>query len=242
MKLHGQERLADDGYAMAVLIVAMGVMTMLWTVALPAWNQLAKREKEEELLFRGTQYARAIGLFQRKYANASPPNLDVLIREHFLRRKYRDPIVPDGEFQLLYQTTQQPGSPAGQGRAGAASPAGAGIVSTTTQQTAGGIIGVASKSKETSLRVYNGRTHYNEWQFIYLATTQQPGVGGAGPGPGGAPGGAGGRGAPGGPGRGDGRGAPNAPGRGAPGPPGPARGGFQLPPPGTITPPIAAPR
>ena len=44
-------------------------------------------------------------------------------------------------------------------------------------QPTGGIIGVASKSTETSLRVYNGRTKYNEWQFIYLATTAQPGGG-----------------------------------------------------------------
>ena len=257
MKLQGQA-----GYAMAVLIVALGVMAILWAVALPAWNQLAKHEKEEELIFRGTQYSRAIGLFQRKYANASPPDVDVLIREHFLRRKYKDPVAPDGEFQLLYQTTPQAGSPVAPGRAGSANPGGVvpgggsvttgpgALVSTTTQRTSGGIIGVASKSKETSLRIYNGRTHYNEWQFIYLVTTQQPGVGtgqgpasgrGAGAGPGGPPGGAGGRGAPGGTGRGDGRGAPNAPGRGAPAPQGPGRGGFQFPPPGTVTPPVVPP-
>lgn len=241
---------------MAVLIVALGVLAILWTIAMPVWNQLAKREKEEELIFRGTQYARAIGLFQRKYANANPPSLGVLIDQHFLRRKYKDPMVPDGEFQLLYQTPQQPGPPGGgqpQGRGvptpqapiTATSPGtqgGGGLVSTTTQQTSGGIIGVASKSKEVSLRVYNGRTHYNEWQFIYLQTSAQPGVG-AGPAAGrgvvpafgapGSPGGAGGRG-----GRGDGRGGP---GRGTPSAPGPDRGGFQFPPRGTVTPPIQPP-
>ena len=128
MKLRGQFliRGADDGYAMAVLIVALGVMAILWTAALPVWNQLAKREKEEELIFRGTQYSRAIGMFQRKYANASPPSLDVLIDQHFLRRKYKDPMIPNGEFQLLYQTTPQAGSPGRgqlQGRGGAAQPA-----------------------------------------------------------------------------------------------------------------------
>src|SRR5262245_23251379 len=202
MKLRGQFQIngADDGYAMAVLIVALGVMAILWTTALPVWNQFAKREKEEELIFRGTQYARAIGLFQRKYANANPPSLDVLIDQKFLRRKYKDPMIPNGEFQLLYQTTPQPGSPGvGQqpGRGGAAQPVAptpAGPrpgFSSTSQITSGGIIGVASKSKDTSLRVYNGRTHYNEWQFIYLVTTQAPGIpGGTGvPGP---PGGRGG--------------------------------------------------
>ena len=100
---------------MAVLIFAIGVMAVLWSVALPAWSQFARREKEEELVFRGTQYARAIGLYQRRFANASPPSLDVLIEQRFLRTKYQDPMTADGEFQLLYLTPNQPGSSAGQG-------------------------------------------------------------------------------------------------------------------------------
>ena len=36
--------------------------------------------------FAGEQYARAIALFQRKYANALPPSIDVLVNERFLRR------------------------------------------------------------------------------------------------------------------------------------------------------------
>jgi type II secretory pathway pseudopilin PulG len=166
---------------MAMLLVAMGVMAVVWTTALPTWSQLAKREKEEELIFRGNQYARAIGLFQRKYANQSPPTIDVLLEQKFLRRKYKDPMVPDGEFQLLYQTVQQPGSsgrgqPQGaqQGRSSQVQPPSG--VAVPGQVTGAPIIGVTSKSKEESLRVYNGATHYNEWQFIYLATTRQPGA------------------------------------------------------------------
>jgi hypothetical protein len=44
----------------------------------------------------------------------------------------------------------------------------------------GGIMGVASKSKDTSIRLYNGRTHYNEWQFLYVQQVQQAGTGGRG--------------------------------------------------------------
>ena len=36
-------------------------------------------------------------------------------------------------------------------------------------------MGVASKSKDVSIRIYNGRTHYNEWQFVYVAQTTAPG-------------------------------------------------------------------
>ena len=31
----------------------------------------------------------------------------------------------------------------------------------------GGIIGVTSKSTDTSIRLYKGRSHYNEWAFVY---------------------------------------------------------------------------
>jgi len=48
----------------------------------------------------------------------------------------------------------------------------------------GGVMGVASKSKAESIRIYNGRTHYNEWQFVYTVQTTAPGQGGA---PGGQP-------------------------------------------------------
>ena len=59
MNLAGQvnRRTADAGYAMAALIVAMGIMAIMMTVAMPVWRQTAQREKEEELVFRGLQYA-----------------------------------------------------------------------------------------------------------------------------------------------------------------------------------------
>src|SRR5205823_2998029 len=94
MKLRGQ---SESGYAMAVLLVTLSVMAVMLTMAMPVWKQMAQREKEAELIFRGQQYARAIGLFERKYANTPPPTLDVLVQEHFLRKKYKDPIT-NGDF------------------------------------------------------------------------------------------------------------------------------------------------
>src|SRR5260370_1023276 len=68
MKLRGQ---AQEGYAMAALLVAMSIMAVMMTVAMPVWKQSAQREKEEELVFRGKQYVHAIALFQRKYVGAA---------------------------------------------------------------------------------------------------------------------------------------------------------------------------
>ena len=86
---------------MAALLVAMSVMAVLMSVAMPVWRQTAQREKEEELIFRGNQYARAIGLFQRKFANTAPPTIDVLIEQRFLRKKYKDPITGE-DFQPVF--------------------------------------------------------------------------------------------------------------------------------------------
>ena len=80
MKLRGQH-----GYAMAALLVGLGIMAIMMTVVMPVWKQVAQREKEAELIFRGEQYARAIELYGRKLPGALPPNLDVLIDQRFLR-------------------------------------------------------------------------------------------------------------------------------------------------------------
>jgi hypothetical protein len=53
-----------------------------------------------------------------------------------------------------------------------------GFTGTGTLGPRGGVIGVVSKSTETSIRLYYGRTHYNEWQFVY--TGAGSGRGGSG--------------------------------------------------------------
>jgi type II secretory pathway pseudopilin PulG len=206
----------EGGYAMAALLVGMSIMAVALSVALPIWHTAAKRERETELIFRGQQYARAISLFQRKYANAFPPNLDILLNERFLRKKYKDPMTKDGEFQLLYIGAQpaagvpqagrgaQPGiapGPVGIPSAPAAAPgAPAGVVGAVQGGARGGITGVASKSTEKGFRLYNGREKYNEWAFVAVqaslsagAPTGGPDGRGGQPGRGGVPPGRGGR-------------------------------------------------
>jgi type II secretory pathway pseudopilin PulG len=176
----------EGGYAMAALLVSLSVMAVLMGAMLPVWSQMAQREKEEELIFRGQQYARAIGLFQRKFANTAPPSIDLLVEQRFLRKKYKDPITND-DFQPLFvnQAPQTVGSPSGSLRPGETGTSNRAVMSptpaiqgSTGPGAPGGIIGVTSKSKETSIKIYNGRTKYNEWSFVYVQTAQRP----AGPG------------------------------------------------------------
>ena len=203
---------AEVGYAMAALLVGMSVMAVMLSVAMPTWSQMIRRDKEEELIFRGTQYARAINQYQRKFANASPANLDLLIEQRMLRKKFRDPLSPtkDGEFQMLYLSNQAPGSRGGGfgavGGAAAGRGAGSGMgpgtsaapgsvtpgATTTTYSTtpSGGIVGVTSKNTGASIKIYKGKQRYNEWQFVGMESGPA-GAGGAG-GPAGAVGGRGG--------------------------------------------------
>ena len=213
MHLAGQAKRRHDGqrgYAMAALLVALSIMAIMMTVVMPVWKQTTQREREEELIFRGKQYVHAIGMFQRKFANAYPPNIDVLVEQRFLRKKFKDPItnddfVPIPVGQGVPGAPQQPGgqrgatgsTAAGGGRQtqtptstqpGGGRTGGPGISAGSTGQTSGGISGVTSKSKDQSIRLYNGRGHYNEWAFVYIPQVQAPGAGapGAGvPGPGG---------------------------------------------------------
>jgi len=174
MDLHGQHHAQREaGYAMAALLIAIAVMHILMSAAMPVWRHATRRELEAELVFRGEQYARAIGLYQRKFAATFPPNLDALIDQRFLRRKYKDPLTEDGEFQILYQgsqaqfgagsaTTARPGQPTTPvSGAGQQPPAPAQQLQSAAEKLrtaqAGAIIGVVSKSKETSIALYNGR-------------------------------------------------------------------------------------
>jgi type II secretory pathway pseudopilin PulG len=208
MKVYGQTNQNAAGYVMAALLVTLAVMAVLLSVAMPVWHQAAQREKEEELVFRGKQYVRAIGLYQKKFANTFPPSIDILVEQKFLRKKYKDPMTADGEFQLLYQVggaasgqtgTATPGTTTGSQPTGqsslSTSMTSAGSQSTSAFSSVGprgGIVGVTSKSTALSIRLYNGRSHYNEWQFVYSAPTVAPGGGRGGARPGqGGPGGVG---------------------------------------------------
>lgn len=177
---------------MAALLVAIAVLTVMLSVAMPVWRHEMQREREAELVFRGEQYVRAIDLFQRKYAGALPPTIDLLVTERFLRKKYKDPMVEDGEFRIVAAGAQQQpgtGQPGQQGRDGTGQPPLRATVPPPMpslgqpgragqQQPAvgAGIIGVASKSKEKSIRLYKGRNKYDEWQFIFANVGPRPGV------------------------------------------------------------------
>ena len=147
MGLRGQERTRESGYAMAALLVAMAVMAVLMTAALPVWKHDARRAKEEELVWRGQQYVRAIRLYYMRM-RALPPSVDVLVSGRYLRKKYKDPITND-DFQVLGAGSPMPGQAGdSSGRAGTigglSQPAGGSAFGGSQSPVMGAIIGVVS--------------------------------------------------------------------------------------------------
>jgi type II secretory pathway pseudopilin PulG len=151
MQLAQGTRSRERGFAMAGLLVGIALLSLGLSVAMPTWKTMVQREKEEELIWRGQQYDRAIQLYRKKNAAPGAPSVDKLVEGRFLRKKYKDPIT-NGDFEIV--GVSQAGNAPG------------------VQQPARGfgqlVGGVRSKSKAKSLRVLNGRTVYSEWQFTYV--------------------------------------------------------------------------
>ncbi len=95
---------------MAVLLIGMAITAVWMSALLPAWRQQVTRQREQDLIFRGEQYARAVALYCVRNQCTLPTNVDDLVARKFLRKKWKDPIAND-DFILV------PGAQPGQGGA-----------------------------------------------------------------------------------------------------------------------------
>lgn len=320
---------AQRGYILIILILFVALLAIGLTAMAPVITQQIKRDREEELIHRGTQYSRAIKHYMKKFSRY-PTRIEELENTnniHFLRKRYKDPVTGKdfkllrmGDVQMSFgpglagatsaaslasgsaaggnggnsspfggsgvfgggptgnngpnagsvfgggtggafggntnppaggiagqasnnnpdagsdananQPTGSPGSPGGQGGFGQSlqklpgfNQQGTGSQGNSNPVFGGGpVVGVASVSKDKTIRIFNKKEHYNEWQFIYdpstdrgglLTTPNQPGLQTGTAGLSGTSGGAGTQGASGSP-FGSGAGAQNPPGGMAP--------------------------
>jgi type II secretory pathway pseudopilin PulG len=263
------------GYVLLAILFALTLLVIGLAAAAPRVTTALRRQKEEDLIRRGNQYALAIRRFYKKFGRY-PANIDQLENTNnirFLRRKYLDPLTGKDDWKPIQYGQARPSlgffgqklvtiggqSPAGAGiggssingasggplsnsaGSGANALGGVGTNSTATsgspfssgtgassspfsngpaagtsptgasagpagtagnplstdqlgQTTFGGgaILGFSVPSQKESLKEYEGKDHYNEWQFVYdptLDTTLRGGgIGGAGAIPGNTPG------------------------------------------------------
>ena len=185
-----EKRSSEAGYNLVILMVAMTLLNIALAIALPKWSHVIRREKEEELISRGWQYAEAIRVFQNRFQRL-PVRLEELaeVEPRSIRRLWKDPMTDDGRWALVPAggdgqplTPQQPG-PDGQpqqpGEGQQQDPDGrppkpdddeeidpdTGIGEKKGIQQAGPFIGVHSRSGKESILIFNGRTRYDEWHF-----------------------------------------------------------------------------
>lgn len=90
---------------MVALMVAITITMIFLTAAAEKWSTIIRRDMEEELVFRGLQYARAIADFQKEHG-ALPTELDVLTKKgprghRYIRQLFRDPFTKDGKWSRL---------------------------------------------------------------------------------------------------------------------------------------------
>jgi type II secretory pathway pseudopilin PulG len=170
---------AEAGYNLVVLIVAITVLNVLVAAMLPLLSTAIRREKEEELVFRGFQYAEAIRVFHNRFQRY-PNKLEELmeVKPRCIRQLWKDPMTDDGKWGLIFQNgPQEPLEPRGDN----AEPGGEGQSTEDEQSDAEGrpqfgprkgetvqigpIVGVHSKSGKESMLVLFGRERYDEWRF-----------------------------------------------------------------------------
>ncbi len=90
------------------LLMALAAMALL--AVLPDVAQQIKRDQEEEMCHRGTQYMRALQHFYKKFGRY-PTRVEELENSNnlrFLRKRYKDPLLHDQQgkekdFKLLHQ-------------------------------------------------------------------------------------------------------------------------------------------
>jgi hypothetical protein len=97
----------EEGYALLLVVFLTTLMLLATIVAAPSVRTERKREQEEEMIWRGKQYVRAIKLFYRKNGRF-PTSLDDLTKPktgslRYLRQAYKDPMnKEDGSWRLIY--------------------------------------------------------------------------------------------------------------------------------------------
>ena len=179
----GRRRSAPVGFTLVGMIIIFTVMAVVLSAAMPIWSKVIQREKEEELIFRGLQYAEAIRVFQIRNGRY-PLRLEELltVKPRTLRQLWPDPMTDDGQWGLIYAQAT-PGQK--QGRRGRR---GRGVAPEQQQpQTFGGegprqlggeqgqprrsavgtapIVGVHSRSDEEALKSFFGGSKHSEWRF-----------------------------------------------------------------------------
>ena len=180
----------EGGYTLVVVVMIVAVMAIMMAVAVQIVSFQMKREREAELIFRGEQYVEAIRLYKQKYGR-NPMQMKELWEAdpRVLRQKWTDPITGSDKWGLVFMGQEGYVSPTGKKPRHEVVPTPTrtpvfgdreGAFGERTGEKIGPIMGVHSLSTDESIKIYEGRTRYNEWLFVLKEQGggAQPGGGG----------------------------------------------------------------
>jgi type II secretory pathway pseudopilin PulG len=145
----------EKGFTYPAALMLVVVISVALTGAHQQWQTSVKRDREMELLFRGTQILEAINAYCRAGSEGEcqyPRRFEDLLKDprvpgvrRHLRKLYKDPMTRDGHWGIVYD-----------GR--------------------GNIKGVFSKSAGSPLKTggfpdalksFENKAHYHEWKFVH---------------------------------------------------------------------------
>jgi len=184
----------ETGVLIVAIMAGIAIMLILSTVAVQSWTDITRRDNEAEMMFRAQDIVRALKRFQADKGKL-PTELKELMEpgqrgQYFLRHLWKDPLVKDGKWQLVYASPAggifdptAPGLPPNGNPATPGAPtsllnpptdnAGDSGAPFGTAKTGDGavdptgmpIAGVKTKSKDRPFRKYKDKSEYKEWVF-----------------------------------------------------------------------------
>ena len=179
----------QSGYTLVAVVIGMAVLAIVIAAVAPSVAMIMKRDREQELIFRGKQYARGIGFFLRRYGRY-PTDLKELYenRPRTIRKLWKDPMCDCKDWYLIIQGTPDAVPIGSGGPRGPAPPGGSGppiipsptptpgvFGSPTETKNVGPIVGVRSRVHKEALQEWRGQKFYDEWRFIVGDADRQTG-------------------------------------------------------------------
>jgi type II secretory pathway pseudopilin PulG len=98
-------RSKESGYVLLAVMLTLTLMLIALSVEAPRIAQQIKRDKEEEMIHRGKDYATAVKRFVHKNGGRYPASIEQLENTNhirFLRKKYVDPMTGEADWKMVH--------------------------------------------------------------------------------------------------------------------------------------------
>ena len=99
----------EEGFLLLGVLFMILLIMIALAIAAPKMAESIRRDKEEETIHRGKQYARAVQIFFNKYGRY-PNTIDQLVRtdnQRFLRKRYLDPMTGKDDWRIIHNGEQK---------------------------------------------------------------------------------------------------------------------------------------